>query len=81
MTIVCLVAGKAFMDRGGRTIRLIADSSYWVYIIHLPVLFVVQFLLLDTDWNLWLKFTVSSFGTLAIGMLTYIVFVRWTPIG
>ena len=81
MTIVCLVAGKAFLDRSNRIIRFIADSSYWVYIIHLPVLWLVQVWLLDTDWNLWVEFLVSSSGTLAIGWLSYVMFVRWTPIG
>ena len=81
MTIVCLVAGKAYLDKASRINRFIADSSYWVYIIHLPVLWVIQFYLLDTNWNLWVEFLVSSFGTLAIGALTYVLFVRWTPIG
>jgi peptidoglycan/LPS O-acetylase OafA/YrhL len=61
--------------------RLVADSSYWVYIIHLPVLFWIQFHLLDSDWNIWVQFLVSSFGTLAIGFASYLLLVRWTPIG
>lgn len=81
MTLVCLVAGKALIDKASRVNRFIADSSYWVYIIHLPVLWVLQVFLLDTDWNVWLEFLLSSFGTLAIGALTYVLFIRWTPIG
>jgi peptidoglycan/LPS O-acetylase OafA/YrhL len=81
MTIVCLVAGKAFLDRPSRVNRFIADSSYWVYIIHLPVLWLIQFRLLDTPWNAWVEFAISSLGTLAIGAVTYVLFVRYTPIG
>ena len=81
MTLVCLVAGKALLDKRGKISRYIADSSYWVYIIHLPVLWVIQMKLLDTEWNLWAEFAVSSLGTLAMGLLTYALFVRWTPIG
>ncbi len=81
MTLVCLVAGKRFMDRASPAVRYIADSSYWVYIIHLPLVFFIQYLLLDTDWNLWLEFAISSLGTLAIGLISYAVLVRYTPIG
>lgn len=81
MTLVCLVAGKALLAKPGRVARYIADSSYWIYIIHLPLLWVIQFKLLDVDWNLWAEFAVSSLGTLAMGLLTYALFVRWTPIG
>lgn len=81
MTLVCLVAGKTFINRASAAVRFIADSSYWIYIIHLPVLIFIQFLLLDANWNLFIKFGVASFGTLAIGLSTYCLFVRWTPIG
>ena len=81
MTLVCLVAGKRFMDRASPLVRYIADSSYWIYIIHLPLLFFIQYLLLDTQWNLWLEFAISSLGTVAIGLITYAIFVRHTPIG
>jgi len=81
MTLICLVAGKLFLNKANKTFRFVADSSYWVYIIHLPVLFLIQFLLLDTNWNLWIEFLVSSFGTLAVGLITYVLLVRWTPVG
>lgn len=81
MTLVCLVLGKRFMDRANPMIRFVADSSYWVYIIHLPLLFFIQYLLLDTPWNLWLEFALSSLGTLTIGIASYALLVRWTPVG
>ena len=81
MTIVCLVYGARLLDIHSKTMRYIADASYWIYIIHLPVLFVIQFHLLDVDWGVWPEFLVSSFGTLAIGFITYAALVRWTPIG
>ncbi len=81
MTIVCLVYGARFLTSSNKTLRYIADGSYWVYIIHLPVLFIIQFHLLDADWGLWTEFLFSSFATLAIGFATYALLVRWTPIG
>jgi len=81
MTIFCLVAGRTLLDSHNKIFRLISNSSYWVYIVHLPVLFYLQFLLLDLEMNLWLKFLTGAFGTLAIGMISYVLFIKWTPIG
>ena len=81
MTLVCLVAGKTLLDNANKAFRYIADASYWIYIIHLPVLWGIQFCMLDTDWNLWIEFLIASFGTLLIGLITYAILVRYTPIG
>ena len=81
MTIVCLVFGAKVLSGSSKALRYIADGSYWVYIVHLPVLFIIQFHLLDVEWGLWVEFLISSFGTLAIGFATYALFIRWTPIG
>ena len=81
MTVVCLVVGHAYLNSANRVTRFIADASYWMYIMHLPVLWILQFLLLDVDANLWVKFFLGSMGTLLIGLATYVLFVRWTPFG
>ena len=81
MTIVCLVFGAKVLSGSSKALRYIADGSYWVYIVHLPVLFIIQFHLLDVEWGLWVEFLISSFGTLAVGFATYALLVRWTPIG
>ena len=66
---------------GDRLMRFFSDSSYWIYIIHLPLLFAVQYQLMDQDWSLLAKYTASVGITLAIGAVSYIALVRWTPIG
>ena len=81
MTIVCLVYGAKLLNRQNAVFRYIADASYWIYIIHIPVLFVLQYHLLDVDWGVWSEFLVSSFGALAVGFISYAAIVRWTPIG
>ncbi|MEM9333293.1 MAG: acyltransferase family protein [Pseudomonadota bacterium] len=81
MTLVCLVAGRRFMDKASKPVRYIADSSYWIYLMHLPTVIFIQYLLLDTDWNLWVEFLLSSVGTIVIGLITYAALIRWTPIG
>lgn len=81
MTLVCLVAGKRYLNSRNRVMRFFSDSSYWIYIIHLPLLFVVQYKLMDQDWGLFAKYSASVGITLLIGAVTYVLFVRWTPIG
>ena len=81
LTLASLVLGKQYLDKANATIRFIADSSYWVYIMHLPTLIFIQYLLLDTHWNVWLEFGISSLGTIPLGMITYVALIRWTPIG
>lgn len=81
MTIVCLVAGKKWLDTEFKSFRYFADSSYWVYIIHMPLIFIIQFLLLDVHLNLWVEFLICTLVTLFIGILSYALLVRNTPLG
>lgn len=81
MTVCCLVFGKQFLNFKNALLRVLSQSSYWIYIVHLPVLFVLQYWLLDVELGLWTKFLIGSFGTLAIGMASYFLLVKWTPIG
>ena len=81
MTLYCLLIGKQFLNKHNKVFKLISNSSYWVYIIHMPVLLMVQFILLDIDMNIWFKFVISIAVTFFIGMLTYVAFIRQTPIG
>jgi peptidoglycan/LPS O-acetylase OafA/YrhL len=79
--LAVLLIGKRFFDRQSKTALFISRSSYWVYIVHLPLVWILQFLLLDTDLPMLVEFAISAFGTIAIGMLTYVLFVSWSPIG
>ncbi len=81
MTLVCLVLGKRFLNTPSRSMRFMADSSYWIYIIHVPLLFALQYQLMDQEWNWLSKFVVSLGLTLIIGVASYVLLVRWTPIG
>lgn len=81
MTLSCLIVGKSVFNRRSAILRYIADASYWVYIIHLPILFAIQFRLMDYELGILTEFLMSSFGTLAVGFTTYVLLVRWTPIG
>ncbi len=81
MSFYLIAAAKTSLNKSSKLMRLIADSSYWIYIIHMPVLLMIQFTLADIELNLWIKFVISCSGTFLIGLLSYLVLVRWTPIG
>jgi peptidoglycan/LPS O-acetylase OafA/YrhL len=84
----CLVFGVigAFYNlfpNASPTSRYIADSSYWVYLLHLPVMFQIELWIAGSHWGFWgiPKFIVYNVGTAAVCFLTYHYCVRSTLIG
>lgn len=61
--------------------RYIADASYWLYIIHLPIIIAMQVLVSRLDWSWGLKYGVILSATFAIMLLSYHYLVRFTYIG
>jgi peptidoglycan/LPS O-acetylase OafA/YrhL len=61
--------------------RYIADSSYWIYLIHLPLVIFLQAWVSRLDWAWELKFAVVLGVGFAVMFLTYELLVRHTFIG
>jgi len=61
--------------------RYLADASYWIYIVHMPLVFAGQVLLYGLDWPWYAKFGAVIVGVLAISLLTYELLVRHTFMG
>ncbi len=81
LTIASLLLGQRYLSGESDWLRFVADSSYWVYLLHLPIVIFLQTLLAPLDLSLWLKLIAVVVGTLVACMATYVVFVRYTPIG
>lgn len=81
MTLFCVIAGRRLLNTHNKILAWFSASSYWIYIVHLPILFFLQFLLLDVHLNMWLEFLICALGTLLIGMLSYQILVAKTPLG
>lgn len=79
-TVLCLLAGRRWLDRPNPVLRYFAQSSYWTYLMHLPLLFAVQYVLMDLEWHWLIKFAVASAVTLAGCLLSYQGLVRHTPL-
>ncbi|HMO14668.1 MAG TPA: acyltransferase family protein [Pirellulaceae bacterium] len=81
LTITSLLIGQRFLARSNAWLKFCADSSYWVYLIHLPVVLFLQTLLIPVPWVVWGKLCVVTIGAWLFCVATYLVFVRYTPIG
>lgn len=81
MTLWCLLAAKRWLAGRSATMRWLADASYWVYLVHLPLLFAIQYRLLDVQLHWSAKFAIATSSTLALSFASYQLLVRHTPIG
>ncbi len=63
------------------SIRYISDSSYWLYLLHLPVIFWLLMYLGTIELGTFAKFCLYNVVTVAILLPTYHYFVRSTIIG
>ncbi|MCY2968309.1 MAG: acyltransferase family protein [Planctomycetota bacterium] len=81
LTLLSLLIGQQYLSRRSPVLRLMSDASYWTYLVHLPVVYFLQTLLIEAPLGLVVKLLLVNFGTLLFCMATYLVFVRYTPIG
>lgn len=61
--------------------RYLADASYWIYIVHLPLVMVGQVLMLDLALPWWGKLAGVVLGVMAVSLISYELLVRHTFIG
>ncbi len=80
-TLLAWLLGERFLNVPSRGLRFIADASYWLYLIHLPIVIFLQTLLIPAEWPVAVKLPLVLIGTLLPGLASYLVFVRYTPIG
>ncbi len=62
-------------------VRYVSDSSYWLYLAHLPLVVLAQRLAVDWDVSVHLKFAVIVVVSTLILLASYHLFVRHTPVG
>jgi peptidoglycan/LPS O-acetylase OafA/YrhL len=81
LVFLCIGLFKKLCSRPNDFVRYVADSSYWMYLIHLPVVIWLQVAVaaLPLHWSLKLAFI--SMTTIVIALLTYDLFIRSTFIG
>ncbi len=77
------VIGLALRFASGHSVvrRYVADSSYWLYLTHLPVVTFLQMVMGPLGWHWTLKFPLMVAVTFGGLLLSYQYFVRFTVIG
>lgn len=80
-TLLCLALGQRYLDKANALMRYLADGSYWVYIVHIPIVFYLQLYFHTLELPIITEFLLISALTLGTGYLSYAILVRHTPIG
>jgi peptidoglycan/LPS O-acetylase OafA/YrhL len=74
-------AALRLFRRPSPVLSYLADSSYWIYLVHMPVLGLIQVDLYRVSGHALWKAPVVLIGTLVVGFASYHCFVRHTAIG
>ncbi|WP_168566439.1 acyltransferase family protein [Crateriforma spongiae] len=61
--------------------RYLSDSSYWLYVAHMPVILLVQAWVRDWDLSPYIKLPIICVVTSVVLLISYQYLVRYTPIG
>lgn len=82
-SLVVLTIGifRKFCAQPHPGIRYLADSSYWLYFVHLPLVVWLQVAVAEVPFHWSLKLAFISILTIALALLSYDCFVRSTWIG
>ena len=72
---------RILLTRERPSVRYLADASYWIYLVHLPLVIGAQIVIRDWALPSGIKFLLITGGVSAILLLSYQSFVRHTPIG
>jgi len=82
-SLVFLTLGtfQKLCSRPSPLVRYVADSSYWMYLVHLPIVVWLQVAVAELPLHWSLKLALISALTVALSLLTYDLFVRPTFLG
>jgi peptidoglycan/LPS O-acetylase OafA/YrhL len=81
LVFLTIGAVRKLGSRSNALVRYVADSSYWMYLIHLPVVIWLQVAVAEVPLNWSLKLAFISAITVTLALVTYDLFVRSTFIG
>lgn len=70
-----------FLSGFSATRRYIADASYWLYLIHLPIVMALQVAVFSLDWPWPAKFATILLVAVPVMFVSYQLLVRYSVIG
>ena len=71
----------AVLNRPSPAIRYLSDSSYWLYLAHLPLVIALQAWVSDWPLPAWFKFVVMLSASTVVLLASYQLLVRDKPLG
>jgi len=74
-------AAVRFLSGHSPVRRYLADASYWIYIVHLPILMALQVAIRDVPLPWFAKYGLVVVGTMAPALVTYELLVRHSFVG
>jgi hypothetical protein len=81
MTFGLIGLFRIVFRRENKLVRYVSDSSYWLYLAHIPLVFLAQALIRPLALPAFAKFTIVCLGLTAFLLITYDLLVRYTPLG
>jgi len=81
MTFGLLGLCETVLNKDRAWVRFVSDSSYWLYLVHLPLVVLGQGLLLRTGLPALVEFGILLVATSAVLLVSYRYLVRYTVIG
>ena len=72
---------RVLLSAPSERVRFVSDSSYWLYIAHLPLIVAGQFALAYLDLPPFAEFALLTGVVTGLLLLSYRAFVRYTWIG
>lgn len=82
-SLVLLTMGvfQKLLGRPSAVVRYVADASYWMYLVHLPIVVWLQVAVAELPLHWSIKLVGISAGTIMVALVSYDLFVRSTVIG
>jgi peptidoglycan/LPS O-acetylase OafA/YrhL len=80
-TFAVIGVALRFLSGFSATRRYIADASYWLYLIHLPIVMALQVSVSSLDWPWPAKFATILLVAVPVMFVSYQLLVRYSVIG
>jgi glucan biosynthesis protein C len=71
--------GMRYLRRGSRLLRYLTEATFPLYVLHMPVLTIVAFYVVQWPLGLWGKYLAIVFATLVLTLVLYELLIRHTP--
>ncbi|VAX41026.1 Glucans biosynthesis protein C [hydrothermal vent metagenome] len=81
MTLGCIGIVQKQQSPSQRAVLYLAEASFFLYLVHHPLVAILHLSLMQVAWVTELKFAVTFFSATSIGLLLYHVAVRKTWVG